>query len=222
MILFSCWKLKLISPSFIWSSVFTWHLSDWVDTARALEEEPGLWLAKHSANVFCVSLTDISAWMFECFFPCDKPFGCFTFQSDRLEVSVHGQNKLQSKSYFILTVWLHSCKHKNGLTAATFLHRNSTWPAFTKTNLPEHRAPAIRRSLCLKIFIALPDGSGALLVKLVQVGTHPVTLVTAAECTVALLSVIRPTDLWARSHPSHLHTHTQTKHSHLVMQHGHL
>lgn len=117
---------------------------------------------------------------------------------------------LQSKLYFILTVRsLATCGYihaniKTGLQLLLFCIE--IWPPFTKAHLPEHRAPATRRSLCLKIFIALPDGSSALLIKLVQVGTHPVTLVTAAECTMALLSVIRPTDLWARSHPSHLHT----------------
>lgn len=77
----------------------------------------------------------------------------------------------------------------------TFVQVNTTVYNKMKTHLPEDRAPTTRRSLCLKIFIALPDGGSALLIELVQVGTHPVTLVTAAECTVALLSIIRPTDL---------------------------
>lgn len=90
---------------------------------------------------------------------------------------------------------MHSCKDKNRFVG-TFLQINSKIMAsITAAHLPEHRAPAARRSLCLEIFIALPDGSGALLVELVQVGAHPVTLVTAAEGAMALLSVIRATDL---------------------------
>ena len=69
------------------------------------------------------------------------------------------------------------------------------------TYLPEYWAPPVGWSLDLEIILILPDGSGTVLIKLVQVGPDSIALVPALGSSLCLPG---PTDVAARTHPSWL------------------
>ena len=69
------------------------------------------------------------------------------------------------------------------------------------TYLPEYWAPPVGWSLDLEIILILPDGSGTVLIKLVQVGPDSVALVPSLGSSLCLPG---PTDVAARTHPSWL------------------
>lgn len=93
-----CWKLKpLLKIQFYFAQPY---LSGWTGL---IQRE--LWRKNQVCDwqhiLLMSSAFNLLKFHSKClnvFFPCNKLFSCFTFQS------VHGQNKLQCKPYFILTV----------------------------------------------------------------------------------------------------------------------